>query len=261
MKTIPSNPNYRIDKKGNVYNIKTKKKLTTSLVKGCPYVYLLNPRFRIIDLLAETYIKNPYKKGFVRQLDDDYSNLDLSRIEWEPITNKPYCDSNGETWIALWCNSDYQISDMGRVRRLRYSDRIKQGTILKEGRTKDGYSSVSILVNGKSKMMSISRAMLVSFTGENPPHLNAAHNDGNRRNNKLSNLRWATPKENSDDKYLHGTILYGENHPNNVLLDTDIKKIRKLYKKGKYNQRELSEIFGTCTSNISKIIQNPDWRA
>lgn len=39
----------------------------------------------------------------------------------------------------------------------------------------------------------------------------AAHNDGNRDNNRPDNLRWATPKENENDKHEHGTyhLRYG----------------------------------------------------
>jgi flavin-dependent thymidylate synthase len=49
--------------------------------------------------------------------------------------------------------------------------------------------------------------MLLSFDIEpdNEDQVSVCHNDGNSLNNTLDNLRWGTPKENSEDMVTHGT--------------------------------------------------------
>jgi hypothetical protein len=39
-----------------------------------------------------------------------------------------------------------------------------------------------------------------------------AHWDGNKTNNTVSNLRWATKAENAADKHRHGTTVCGDRH-------------------------------------------------
>jgi HNH endonuclease len=65
-----------------------------------------------------------------------------------------------------------------------------------------------ILLRGKSYR--ISRLILETFVGPGKG-LEAAHLDGNKRNNHISNLKWVTPSENNRHKVLHGTAQRGEN--------------------------------------------------
>jgi hypothetical protein len=55
--------------------------------------------------------------------------------------------------------------------------------------------------------------VLEAFVGPRPAGHEAAHGDGDKTNNALANLRWATPKENAADRYRHGTVLFGTRHP------------------------------------------------
>jgi hypothetical protein len=71
--------------------------------------------------------------------------------------------------------------------------------------------------------------LALAFLGEPPSARHqVAHNDGNPRNNHLSNLRWATPSENSMDRRLHGTVpdRKGERHPMVKLNDQLVSKLR-----------------------------------
>lgn len=95
----------------------------------------------------------------------------------------------------------YEVSDAGRVRKLRGTQKI-----LSPGTIGPGYQLIGFCVKGKREMFLVHRLVLSAFIGP-PPSENhqGAHGDGNPRNNALSNLRWATPKENNADKILHGT--------------------------------------------------------
>lgn len=90
----------------------------------------------------------------------------------------------------------YQVSNMGRVRSLKY----KKERILKP-RKQSGYYRVS-LYNDKKYEYSIHRLVANAFipNPDNLPQVN--HKDENRTNNCINNLEWCTPKYN----YNYGTI-------------------------------------------------------
>lgn len=78
-----------------------------------------------------------------------------------------------------------------------------------------GYEKVWLYAKGKKRRkFRVSCLMLETFIGPRPsPEHEAAHNDGNRRNNHIKNLAWKTRQENTDDKRKHGTIPAGDKHP------------------------------------------------
>ncbi len=94
----------------------------------------------------------------------------------------------------------YEISNTGLLRR---SDNRKH---LKRMQLKDQqYYYVDISVYGVKKRIIIHKAVMRNFVG-NPtkakPHIN--HIDGNRINNRLSNLEYCSPSENMAHAYRIG---------------------------------------------------------
>lgn len=94
-----------------------------------------------------------------------------------------------------------------------------------------GYLSVKIKkTSGKPVTRRVNR--LVAFAFHGPPPTkdhHAAHNNGDKKDNRPGNIRWATPQENIDDKWDHGTMLVGESHPTRKLSLHQVKRIRSLY--------------------------------
>lgn len=89
----------------------------------------------------------------------------------------------------------YLVSDLGNVKRLHSKNNLKA--------INNGYNylSVSLSINGNVKRFYIHRLVAMSFieNKENKEEVN--HIDGNRKNNKLSNLEWVTRSENHYHRY------------------------------------------------------------
>ena len=86
----------------------------------------------------------------------------------------------------------FEVSDKGRVR-----SNLRDGRILKPGKTRKGYHKIHATLNRKRIIITVHREVAKAFV-DNPngfPQVN--HIDGNKDNNAASNLEWCTNLENS----------------------------------------------------------------
>lgn len=120
-----------------------------------------------------------------------------------------------------------------------------------------GYVRVKLSRQGKTHLIGVHVLVLTSFVGPCPPGMEAAHDNGVRTDNRLSNLAWKTPLENHADKRRHGTILEGESHPRAKLNASQVREIRS--QKGVKSQRELGAQYGVDHGMIGRIHRNQNW--
>lgn len=99
----------------------------------------------------------------------------------------------------------YEVSDYGDIRRIAGGSGAKPGHTLKHRIGRDGYPYVGLAKNTEHKNRSVHSLVLEAFVSARPDGMEACHNDGDRANPHLANLRWDTPSGNNQDKKLHGT--------------------------------------------------------
>ena len=153
----------------------------------------------------------------------------------------------------------YRVSQFGKVMSTRDVKGTHFGKVLSPSISCKGYRRVSLAYEGTVKYWRINRLVLLTFIG--PPQTEAhqgAHFDGNSMNDSVFNLRWATPKQNTADKWQHGTMAKGESQGMAKLTEAQILYIHAAYRSGK-NTRELADELGVGTSTIKRILRGENW--
>ena len=167
-----------------------------------------------------------------------------------------------ERWQKLVVGDGaYEVSDLGRIRgvsRLDTRGRRRAGKLLTNARMNGRYMRVRLRARGCTEDLFVHRLVLEAFVGPRPSGMQACHNDGDRRNNSLANLRWDTARNNSRDKIRHGTIARGERNGFARLTESRVHCMRSLVALG-VGPKVLSEAFGICTNHVRSVVRRQLW--
>lgn len=169
-------------------------------------------------------------------------------IEWLPVPGFEGC---------------YEVSSTGVVRsldrgvRTQHGSRTTHGVVLKPRLNRAGYLRVNLSVEQRHCARTIHTIVAAAFHGEKPSaQHHAAHYDGNKLNNSASNIRWATPQENSDDQRRLGRTLLGVPNPATRKLDLDsARRIRAEVANG-VPQRQLARRYAVSAQTICNVVHN-----
>lgn len=161
-----------------------------------------------------------------------------------------------ETWKpVVGFEGLYEVSDLGRVRGLDRIDgqgRNWPGRILRTQYRANGYACLRL--SGCSVL--VHHLVLTAFCGSRPEGCEGAHQDGDQRNCRLSNLKWKTPKANGADRIRHGTSGKGAANACAKLTDDKVLAIRAATGT---TRRELAVQYDVTETAIDKIIRRQRW--
>lgn len=172
-------------------------------------------------------------------------SLNQHTVEYRPIQGFP----------------GYRVGDDGSV----WSCRRRGGSLREEWRRmserpskRDGRIYVGLFrEEGRALFLSYT-LVLEAFVGPCPDGMQACHfPDRDTTNNRLSNLRWDTPKRNQADRILHGTDNRGERSSSAKLTESQVIEIRKL--RGLMSQSKIGAMFGVRQQAVHKILTGKRW--
>ena len=132
-----------------------------------------------------------------------------------------------EQWKTIDNHRGYQVSRDGIIRNK------KNGRILTNTNTGKGYLKVNLSCNGKTITERVHRLVAFAFLGKPPKEKDICHHiNHNKSDNRVENLQWVTPKQNSDAHVeWHGKKyrVHVDNDPSAVeLLQNVIETLRKI---------------------------------
>lgn len=180
-------------------------------------------------------------------------------------------------WATYWnilylCNmktikdTNYKVDQFGIIYGLN-------GKPLKPATDKKGYLRVGLTINKKLCTKKVHRLVAIEFipNPENKPCVN--HIDGNKKNNNVLNLEWATYKENTthaienklfcfdtSEKSINKIIKKGSLNGNSLLTEQDVLEIRKKYKPRIYTRSMLAIEYKVKESCIKDVVNRNSWK-
>lgn len=157
----------------------------------------------------------------------------------------------------------YDASNQGRIRSLTHyakNGRKFPGKILKGSINSTGRPLVILYKGAKKKTENVHRLVALAFMGVSDG-LIVRHLNGNMTDNKLKNLSYGTPKQNSADRIKHGTMHYGEKVHNAKLTNAQVIEIRRVHKFRCYTNgtMALAKKYKVSPSTISAILHGQNW--
>jgi len=174
-----------------------------------------------------------------------------------------------EIWKNIKDYSDYQISNCGRIKSLKFG-KIKIRKILMDHK---GYHYINLYENGKCKKRKIHILIYETFNNYKLKENECIHHiDNNPINNNINNLKLMTKL---DHKKFHIGPFLNKKHSekskrkigisNSKLEEWKVKSIYQIsnspiIKQLKISQREIGEVFGVNDRTVSNIKNGKSWK-
>ena len=153
--------------------------------------------------------------------------------------HKVYSDDEleSEEWAPFPEDTRYSVSTLGRVKGPR-------GLLRTPACKARGYE----YVQAGGRQRAVHHLVLITFVGPCPQGLEACHADDDRRNNRLSNLRWDTHQSNIDDKIRNGNA-----RGRKPKLSTEQLKSIALMREAGASLKDIASAFSISEGYVSKI--------
>jgi hypothetical protein len=178
-------------------------------------------------------------------------------------------DLEAEGWHPVSGFEDrYLISSLGRFQSI-YIYRGHGGGLLSPRLTRKGRLKVDLCKDGAQQTVNIETLVAAAFLGPRPPGKEINHIDGNKLNNRVTNLEYVTHKENVHHAMMNGLCPSGNRHysrqkpwllargarnRNSKVSDEQREEMRRRYATGTETLVSLGTEFGLHYSSVQHIV-------
>ena len=108
-------------------------------------------------------------------------------IEWKPVLGYEF---------------DYEVNNLGQIRTLKNSPKLKKFSILKpQTSRRNGYVYQMLYKDGEPKLCRVHRIVAQSFINNPSGYMQVNHKDGDKTNNNVLNLEWCSQSQNMKHAY------------------------------------------------------------
>lgn len=161
-----------------------------------------------------------------------------------------------EVWKVFCHCQKYEISNQGRVRHIRL------GRLLSTPKINTGYKTFSYVLDKIVHRTFVHRAVLETFVGLCPDGMQGSHLNGDRHDNRLSNLVWESMSKNQLRKNNHGTMsrLKGELHGQSKLNAQQVIEIRNTTIDEINTKTVIAARYGVTAMTIHDILTGKSWK-
>lgn len=167
----------------------------------------------------------------------------LADEEWRPVPG----------WEVA-----YEVSNWGRVRSKtrtlmvgRPGQRLHKGRVMRPKAAGSGYLAVGLSWEGRVVNKYVHRLVAHAFLGPPPAGIEVNHRNGDKTNNDVANLEYATSSGNKNHAFRNGL------RPTK-LTEADVREIRTRIHSER--QSDLAREFGVYESTISAVVRRRTWR-
>ena len=166
-----------------------------------------------------------------------------------------------ETWINIEDFPYYQVSNQGSVRSLDRvttnsvgTSRKYKGKKLTPFKNSTGYYYVTLCDGNRRCNRRVHSLVARAFLPNTLNKRTINHKNGDKSDNRVCNLEWATDSENHTHAYkidLKG--LNGIAKRYRKLTDTQVLEIKKQIEQGELTKKQIGETYSVCRTAISDI--------
>jgi len=176
-----------------------------------------------------------------------------------------------EAWKPVPDYPGYEVSDHGRVRSYWVRKGSPSGP--KGGMTRrigdvphfltrhigsHGYPMVQLANDKGLKTRTVHSLVLEAFVGPCPDGMECLHENRVRADTRLTNIRWGTPVENTEDKRRHGTMNIGSRNGSAKMTEAQVADVLRMAKYMK--QAEIVRKTGVSSGMICLIVNRKIWK-
>ncbi|MCJ7663023.1 MAG: NUMOD4 motif-containing HNH endonuclease [Desulfobacterales bacterium] len=183
-----------------------------------------------------------------------------------------------ETWRIISEFPNYEVSDMGRVRRRTPGPATYVGKILSPILDPYGYHGVNLCNDQTRRTVMIHQLVYKTFVGTLCQDKSIHHEDGNKLNNGLGNLiemkkfshiglhsrsrinPFSGRSHSIESRRKISVACRGERHSKAKINESDVKEIRGKLAEGKLTMVAIADSFNVSPNCINNIKRGVNWR-